>query len=219
MKRSHLKHGVAAAALALASAMSAQATVIDFEDAAPALGLPSFSSGGHDFASTGAGFSGIDSADAFVFGNAPANSSGQFLFALNGDGLTMSQGGANFNLMGFDASFVAPLGGLGAGVVAGRLHIEGNTGNGLIAEDFDFSASDAQGNYNFTSFTASAQFNWVSSVTFTACVYDAQGGCDFAALAVPPQFGLDNLRVPESGTVSLALLGLGLLVARRRRAV
>lgn len=197
------------------------ASVVDFEDVAPALfSASSVSSGGYSFASSGVGFSGVDNASAFVSGNAPANSAGQFLFGLNGDGLTMtaSAGGA-FHLLGFDASFIAPLGGLGNGIAAGQLRMDAlDDGGSSVFGLFDFSISDASGNFNFSSFNTGSigSLNLVSA-TFTACVFDGIGGCSFTDSQA--QFALDDLRVPEPGTGALALVALGILTVFRRRSV
>ena len=216
MKRLMLNRVFAAIAVSAAVALPARAVVVDFEDVAATLfNASSISSGGLDFASSGAGFSGVDSAAAFVFGNAPANSSGQFLFALNTDTLTMTQGGNAFRLLGLDASFVAPLGNLGVGLTAGMLHVVATTGSGVITDDFDFGLSDATGNWNFSAVSNSAWASGVTSVSFSACVYVGLAGCSFTdSLA---QFALDNIHVPEPTSAVLALAALGLLAATRRR--
>lgn len=218
MKRSVMNHALAALALGAAAALPAHASVVDFEDVAPTLFAgSSISSGGFDFASSGAGFSGVDNAGAFLFGNAPGGSTGQFLFGLNADALTMTHAsGGAFGLLGFDFGFVAPLGGLGSGLSAGMLHVEALAeGGGLIAEDLDFGVSDAAGNWNFSSYAGSAFAAGVTSVTFSACIYDNTGGCAFGDNLA--QFAVDNLRVPEPGGAVLALTALGLLAATRRR--
>jgi PEP-CTERM motif len=215
MKRSVLKHAITALAMASSAALSAHADVINFEDVVPNLGLPSYSSGGYDFASGGTGFSGVDNATAFsLFANAPTNSSGQFLFALNNDELTMSQGGASFRLQGFDFAFVPPVQ-FSAGTSAGRLVVEAMTAGGLITDEIDFGLSGASGAWSFLTANTNALASGVTSVKFTACLYDGLGGC--ARDVGLSQFALDNMRVPEPGSVALTLAALGLLVATRRR--
>lgn len=209
-----LSRALTVAVLSLAVCLPVQASLIDFEDAAPTLFAgSSIASGGYTFTSSGSGFSGVDNAGAFVFGNAPANSDGQFLFGLNADVLTMSLGGASFRLLGFDASFIAPLSGLGANLSAGRLFVSAVTASGLFADDFDFGLSDANGNWSFSSITTNALASGVTSVSFSACVY-AGNGCSFTDPL--SQFAIDNLRVPEPGTAMLVLAALGILAARRR---
>ncbi len=217
MKRLVLNRVFAALALSAAAVLPAQAAFVDFEDVSPTLGSgTSVISGGMSFASSGAGFSGIDNAGAFVFGVAPPNSSGQFLFALNTDVLTMTRdGGGSFRIHGFDASFLPPVLGLGAGLSAGMLHIEAiSTGGGLITEDVDLGLSDAFGNWNFSTFNISALASGVTSISFSACVYDGVG-CSFADPLA--QFALDNINVPEPTSAVLTLAALGLLAATRRR--
>ena len=219
MKFSFLSRAVATLALATLAALPAQAAVVDFEDLAPTLfSGSSISSSQFDFASAGLGFSGVDSTAGFGSTSPPTGSSGQFLFGLNADALTMTRiGGLGFQLLGFDFGFVAPLGGLGAALTAGLLHVEAVAiGGGVIVEDLDFGVSDAAGIWSFQSYAGNAFAGGVSSITFSACAYDGAGGCNFAdALS---QFAIDNLAfVPEPGGVTLALTALGLLAATRRR--
>jgi MYXO-CTERM domain-containing protein len=226
MINSFVRRTLTATVLMAACTAPSFATVVNFEDVAPALfsAPDSVSSGGYRFASSGAGFSGVDDAGAFVFGNAPANSAGQFLFGLNADGLTMtaSAGGA-FRLDGFDASFIAPLGGLGASIAAGQLRVDAiGAGNEIVFEFFDFSLSDSFGNFNFSSFNTGSVGNLdLTSATFTACVFDGIGGCSFtdpqAQFALDDIRIADDLRIPEPGTGALALVALGILTAFRRR--
>ncbi len=215
---------VVVAALFVAQAMPAQAGIIDFEDATPTLigGAEFVDSGGYRFTSDGFGFSGVDNAGAFVFGNAPANADGQFLFGLNNDGLTMTGvSGSAFVLQGFDYAFIAPLAGLGGNINAGRLNLFGRSAGGDLFESFEFPFSTPAGDFLFGTI-GSAQLGSLASVelqslTFFACVYQSDGSCSDSALDVPAQYGLDNIRVPEPGTIFLMLTGLAALGVSRRR--
>ena len=216
-----LSRALTVAMLSLAACLPAQASLIDFEDALPTLFAGgAIASGGSKFASTGSGFSGVDSAGAFVYGNAPSNSDGQFLFALNGDGLTMTDsGGGAFRLWSFDASFIAPLGGLTPNASAGQLHLNGiSAGGQALSEFFDLGLSDANGNFGFSSFYANALGSGgLLSVTFTACVYQSGGSCSFTDPFLQPQFALDNIKVPEPGSTALLMAAFGALALVRRR--
>lgn len=221
MKATFWRTCLGAAAVALAS-VTAQASVIaNFEDVTPTLfSGTSITSGEYRFTSDAFGFSGVDSAGAFLFGNAPANPTGQFLFMLNNDGMIVDRidGGAFF-LAGFDAAFIAPVGGLGGGIQPGELHVFGQQSDGDIVSDiFQFSMSTGSGDFSFSQFSTSAlAAEALRAAYFIACVYQANGSCSFDAMDVPAQFALDNLRTPEPGTAALALAALGLLAMRRRR--
>ncbi len=206
--------------LGAAEALPAQADVITFEDATPSVGDPVFTVGAYLFESDLTGFSGIDNATAFVFANAPANAQGNFLFMPSNDGMVMSRtDGAAFRLTGLDTSFIAPLGGLGANLLAGELSVIAELdGGGLGFDTFVFGASDANGNFNFASWhLGSLNGAAVRAIAFFACVYQANGSCSFSALDLPAQFALDNIRIPEPNGAALALLALGLAAAARRR--
>jgi MYXO-CTERM domain-containing protein len=210
----------AALVLGAAVALPAMADVITFEDAPPSLGDAVFTVGAYRFESDLTGFSGIDNSSAFVFANAPANAQGNFLFMLNNDGMVMSRtDGAAFRLTGLDTSFIAPLGGLGANLLAGELSVIAELdGGGLGFDTLVFDASDANGNFNFASWDlGSLNGAAVRAVGFFACVYQSNGSCSFSALDLPAQFALDNIRIPEPNGAALALLALGLAAAARRR--
>lgn len=212
-----------AATLGAGAMASAQAGSISFDDVSPTLFSGSaVSSGGYSFASTGAGFSGVDNSAAFsMFGNAPGNDNGQYLFALNGDGIVMSYGGEGFYVDGFSASFLAPMGGLASDVVAGGLLLTATLlGGGTATEFFDLPASDKAGNFSFgTMFTSTLRGQALASLTFTSCVYMTDGSCSFAAGALPAQFALDEVQLPEPASLALAVGALGVAgMVRRRRA-
>jgi hypothetical protein len=227
MKTSGWRLWVAAAALNLAWAVPAQAAFVDFEDVAPQLfSGSSVDSGGFRFTSDGFGFSGVDSSEAFsAFGNAPTNAQGQFLFALNNDGISMtSVSGSPFTLVGFDFAFIPPLGEIGTpGASPGELYVLGLTAtSGLVFDVFSFGAADENGNFGFTSafFGADSGFrtNELLEVAFFGCIY-TDATCSFDDVFVPAQFALDNVQVPEPATGVLMLGAIaGLAVARRRRA-
>lgn len=208
---------VAATGLICAAALPARADVVTFEDVAPQALFPSVASGGMVFTSSGSGFSFIDSAVAFPA--PPAGSTGQFLGAFNDDQVTMSlNGGGLFRLWSFSASFLDFIPGFAAGS-PGELVGTGIADNGdAIVEHFVLPGGDANNDYQFGSFLVGALGSRaLQSVTFQACVYDGNGACLSTFTALPPQFAIDNIAIPEPGSVALALSALGLLAAGRRR--
>lgn len=215
MTRIKLKRALAALALGAGASISAQASPITFDDILPDLFSGStIVSGGTPFTSSGDGFSGVDSATSFsIFGNAPDNSTGQFLFALNNDAITVGLGGVRF--LGLDAAFIAPTP-VAPGVSAGLLQIIATTAAGVIQQEFDLGVSGASGAWSFFSIqTDLLASSAVTSLTLTACLYDGLGGCTRDASL--SQFAIDNLRVPEPGTISLVLAAIGLMTFTRRR--
>jgi hypothetical protein len=216
-----------AAILGVAAAMPAPAALVDFEDVTPTLFSSStISSGAFDFTSSGAGFSGVDSSVAFVFGNAPGNATGQFLFMLNADGMHMNlTGGGAFFLTAFDTSFIAPVPIPGGTPAPGELRVSAVQLDGdAVSETFVFSGADVPGNFNFTHFlTGALGAEALTSVDFSACVYLADTTCSFVGEDFFPQFALDNIdnrviaAVPAPATAALVLGSLYIVALRRRR--
>ena len=96
-------------------------------------------------------------------------------------------------------------------------------GGDVIFDDFVFSASDANGYFNFSTFGAGALANQnLQEVYFLACIYQPDNSCSDSPFAVPPaQFALDNInaQIPEPASLILVILALGAAgaTARRRR--
>ncbi len=223
MKLTTLRSAAATCTLALAAAAPAYAINVDFEDVLPTLNSAGVvvTSGGLTFTSDGFGFSGVDSAAAFSsFGNAPSNAQGQFLFALNADGITVTNSTGNGFMVGSaDVAFLPPVGGLGSGVQPGELYVIGSeSGTGaLLFDTFAFPASTGNGDFAFNTISlASFAGRYVSELSFFACVYDATGFCSFSDPTA--QFALDNISyIPTPASLALVIGALGLLAATRRR--
>ncbi len=219
----------AAAVIGVAAAGPAQAGLVTFEDLLPdiAAGGGTLSSGGYNFTDDNnldlhGSFIGVDTALAFS-GAAPANASGQFLYAANSAGFAMTaQGGQGFHLASFDAAFIAPIPGQ-AGALPGRLTVAlfDILGSNFATEVFDLAAGLTDENFPFATLTL-RNTAALSQAQFYTCAYQADtGDCErFGNL--PAQFAIDNIDdsrvVPEPGTVVLALTALGLLAVRRRQA-
>ena len=229
MKKNLWLAGLSVAALSLAWAVPAAAEVVDFEDVAPTLFTDaSIVSGSFRFTSDGFGFSGVDDASSFVFGQAPHNAgTSRFLFALNTDGLDMRTTNRDrFRLRSFDYAFVAPFAGLGSeGATPGELLVVGEKrGGGSVFASFGFPVANLDGDFGFGRLDlAGTDFDGVSlvSASFFGCIYVEGGSCSFVGDDVPPQFALDNIStfvVPEPGSAVLMFGALaGLYAARRRR--
>lgn len=226
---------VLGAALSLAATAPARADLVTFDDIGPSIyaTTDTFSSGGFAFEQeddfgygAAGGFGVVDGPVGFnLFGNAPTNATSQFYAGLNDGALTMTTGNDRALFIdGFEFSFIpAVLGFYAEGEVPGYLVALYTTFAGATAyEAFAFSGADADGAFAFSTIGLGGLgglAQGLRSVTFFACVFTAQG-CVWPAENLG-QFALDNIyaRVPEPGSLGLALLGLGLMagVARRRR--
>jgi hypothetical protein len=215
------------AALTLAAAMPAQADLVTFEDLGPTFlfGGDSVVSGGMGFTSDGQGFSGVDTVDAFSDAGPPAGASGQFLYMLNSDGMTMAaETPGGFRLNSFSAAFLAPTPGLG-GFAPGTLFVElyDLLGALLATEIFDFAIGSPGGDFPFASVTLANGGSLLSSAYFYACAYQTDESCERGGL-LPAQFALDDIdvrfdlnTVAEPGTVLLVATAIGALAIRRRK--
>lgn len=229
MKSLGLSSVLCAAVLGFAVAAPAHASFVSFEDATPDLYFDgdSVSSGGFDFtianAPGGFGFGVVDTADSFLFSNAPSGTHGQFLAVLNDGAAIMHYANDNpFYLTGLDFGFIAPLPGLAGGGPVGALLAQGIDLNGnIVSQGWDFSDNGID---TFTMRTLGladmgALANGVTAVAFYACLYDGANGCVSFAGDNLAQFALDDISVPEPSSLalfSLALAGLLMMGARRR---
>ena len=226
---------VLGAALSLAATSPAQADLVTFDDILPSAYGPTetFSSGGFAFEQEddfgygpAGGFGVVDNAAAYLSGNAPTNAMSQFYGGLNDGALTMTTGNDRALFIdGFQFSFIPAVPGLYLeGEVPGYLVALYTTFAGATTdfELFAFSGADANGAFAFSTIGLGGLgklAQGLRSVTFFAC-FGSVSSCTWPAEG-QSQFALDNIyaRVPEPGSLGLALLGLGLMagVARRRR--
>ena len=187
MLKSSVRQLALAGALGAMAAGMASAGVVDFEDVvAPAVFVPgeSFSSGGMTFTMSGADFGVVESAAAFLFGNAPLGSTGNFYAGLNDFGLVTMTGGylGQFRIFGFDFGFVAPAPGSGfPGFGFGQLKATAIDALGnSITEAWDFGNADDNGDFSMLHVgpgNLGALDVKLQQVTFSACLYDGLGDC------------------------------------------
>jgi hypothetical protein len=220
-----------ASAAALAFSGAAMAGTVTMEDVTPGTILfvgDSFSQAGVTLTVTGSASS-IDTPAAFGAGvgldaAAPKGNNTQFFIGLNDATVTLKDsGGGTFRIAGFDFGFVAALTRLfNPGDVAGALVAAYETATGATGfETWSFGAADAQGEFSFITAGAGdvgALSGSLNSVAFFACTSDNAGLC------VHPnnnfgQFALDNIKVPEPGSLALAVLALGIAGGVRARRV
>lgn len=226
---------------ALCCAAPAYADVVNFETLAPAaytsgetLGEAGYSMllvegplGAEVGAVSGTGAI-IDSSNPFscdIIG-CPAGGAGNYLMVTNDGAVRFSRPGqlSGFTVTGFDFAFVPPAP-VGPGNY-GQLHLAGVNWQGqAISANLDFPGQNGNGSFLFGAASLDAAFraNVFSSLTISACIWDANDVCS-NSLESPAmnqaQFALDNLAlnaVPEPASFLLAALGLGALGLSRRR--
>jgi hypothetical protein len=226
------QHALGACSLAVcafAAVAPAHAAVISFDGVTPGTLLvpgDSISINGLTF-TAGDGVGVIDTAAAFGPGVGfdlapPAGNPGPYYVGLN-DGFVRMQavGGGTFRVLGFEFGFVSALTNLfSPGDVPGFFIAAYEDANGGVnAEAFSFGAADANGGFRFQSVTGAALGGLSGAmrvVDFFACTFDGSGQClDFNANF--SQFALDNIDIPEPGSLALALAALALTAGFSRR--
>jgi hypothetical protein len=171
----------------------------------------------------------LDSADPFScdITGCPSGATGKYLAILNDGAVTLTSNGSShwFQLSGMDFAFVSPApvldGDYGRIVLAG-VNLAGDTVETMLA----FPGQDAQGRFTFGASSLSAAFRSTvfTSLTISACLWDADGNCSnsFESPAFnQAQFALDNISVsdvPEPASFLLAGIGIAALGLSRRRA-
>ncbi len=230
MNFKHWQQALCAIGLAAAAAGSAQATTtLTFDGIVPGTILfpgDSVTQKGYSLtAFDGVGV--VDTAAAFGPGvgldlAGPIGNPGPFYIGLNDSYVQLrAVDNSNFRVVGLDFGFVSALTNLfNPGDVPGFLiaAYEDSDGN-LGGEAFSFGAADALGQFSFQSVGIADVGNlnkWLRSVDFYACTADASGQCA-AVNANFSQFAIDNIAIPEPGSLALALAALALTVGFSRR--
>jgi hypothetical protein len=233
----------ATAALALLGSAPASASLVNFDSPALAGGLyvdgdtldqngytlQATDSHGGTSGAVGLIANGSDPTTCWL-GGCPTNNTSQFYLGLNDGGVTVTRSsGLNFSLRGLNYGFVAPTGGL-PNFSYGQLQLTGYLANGFVLDlALNFAGTDSSGNPLFDKAVLTDTFRQaeLKSLTIRACVFDDNGGCNVAKDNSDPtlyqaQFAIDNLslaEVPEPGSLALIGLGMGALLARRRKSV
>lgn len=232
MNFKHWQQALCAISLAAAAAGTAHATTtLTFDGIVPGTILfpgDSVVQKGYSLTALG-GVGVIDTAAAFGPGvgldlAGPIGNPGPFYIGLNDSFLRMrAVDNSTFRVVGLDFGFVSALTNLfNPGNVPGFLIAAFEDGAGNFGgEAFSFGAADANGKFSFQSLG----FAGVGSLTkalravdFYACTADASGQCA-AVNANFSQFALDNIRIPEPGSLALVLAALALTAGISRRKV
>jgi hypothetical protein len=223
------QHALSACGLAVSALLPAQAAVITFDGVTPgtllAPGEKVVINGMELTAGDGVGV--IDTAAAFGPGvgldlAAPIGNTGPYYVGLN-DGFVRMQavGGGTFRVLGFEFGFVSALTALfNPGEVPGFFIAAYEDASGAAgAEAYSFGPADANGNFSFLSVTGTnlgGLSGAMRAVDFFACTFDLAGNCQ-TANGNFSQFALDNINVPEPGSLALALAALALTAGLGRR--
>jgi len=230
MNLKHWQQALCAISLAAAAAGAAHATTtLTFDGIAPGTILfpgDSVIQKGYSLtAFDGVGV--VDTAAAFGPGvgldlAGPIGNPGPFYIGLNDSFAQMrAVDNSTFRIVGLDYGFVSALTNLfNPGDVPGFLIAAYEDGDGNFGgEFFSFGAADANGVFSFQSLGfagVGTLSKALRSVDFYACTADANGQCA-AVNANFSQFALDNIRIPEPGSLALALAALALTAGFSRR--
>lgn len=231
----------AAAALAMLGSAPAMASLVNFDTLALSGGLyvggdtldnngytlQAIDNHGGTSGAVGLIANGNDPTSCWL-GGCPTNNKSQFYLGLGDGSVTVTRtSGLNFSLRGLDYGFVAPVGGQ-PNASFGQLQLTGYLANGFTIDlALDFPGTDNNGDPLFDKALLTDAFRQaeLKSLTIRACLFDSVGGCSIAADISDPsiyqaQFAIDNLslaEVPEPGSLALVGLGMGALLARRRK--
>lgn len=215
-----LKNGLAALLLALAGPCFAD--VITFDNLDPSVygdGESVLVGDGFRVTTLGMGLVG-DSASCFV-AVCPQGNDSQYWSALNDGGIWFDRvDGQGFQLLGFDAAFLAPMPVNAVGDVIARIILDVFHGENYARYQFDLPAQAENGSFYFGHidlYGIDAVFADISALRFFACTFDSAGECSNPNENLG-QFALDDIRIPTGQTVTLFGLGLLALALLRRRA-
>ncbi len=230
MSLKHWQHTLCAIGLATCAAVPALATTtLTFDGITPGTILfpgDSIVQQGYSF-TAGDGVGVVDTAAAFGPGvgldlAGPIGNVGPFYIGLNDSFVRMrAVDNSTFRIVGLDFGFVSALTNLfGPGDLPGFLIAAyEDVGGNVDFEAFSFGVADANGAFSFQSLGfagVGGLTNALRSVDFFACTADANGDCA-AINANFSQFALDNVRIPEPGSLALTLAALALTLGFSRR--